>query len=106
MKIIDEELLDEFRGAGHCEVCDKLCLWREAHHIFAKGLGGGGRLDVRVNLISVGKTKPFPCCPCHGLIHQGKIKRDTLLLIVSEREGVSVSEIEEIIFRLRRTPKT
>lgn len=101
MKILDEALLDEFRTVGRCDVCGRSCLFREPHHIWARGMGGGGRLDVRINLLAVGQSRTYQCF-CHGLIHNGAIKRDDLLLIVARREKTTPGAIRDEINRLRR----
>ena len=61
-------------------------------------MGGGGRLDVRVNLVAL-------CRACHGLVHAGHVQRLDLLAVVSAREGVLQSDIEAAIWALRRAPK-
>ncbi len=47
-------------------------------HLWAKGMGGGGCLDVRINLIAL-------CLNDHGRVHLGKIARPDLLGIVAKR---------------------
>ena len=89
MRIVDDALLQEFRAAWKCEWCNKPtpsgC---DPHHLFARGMGGGGRLDVRINLISL-------CRECHTDLHDGKIGRDQLAVVIVERE----------IWRLQRMAK-
>jgi hypothetical protein len=85
MIIIDEDLLDEFRGPGPCEWCGKSCLRREPHHIFARALGGGGRLDIRCNLVGLGSSI-FWECACHQAAHAGLISRLELLQVAGQRE--------------------
>ena len=63
-----------------------------------------GQIDIRENLICLGSTLKFQC-PCHTLIHAGKIKRDQLLAIVAKREGTTPEAIIEKIQLIRRTPK-
>ncbi len=98
MRIVDETVLDEFRGPGKCEWCGFRCYALHPHHLWARGMGGGGRLDVRINLIGL-------CWVCHSDVHHGDISRQDLLAVVAAREGKLQSEIEEEIWRLRRTPK-
>jgi len=100
MQILDEPLLQLFRDTRRCEVCGKRGPV-QPHHLLARGIGGGGRLDIRANLVAVcfgPGTKD-----CHGRIHQGIIKRDTLWLIVAKREKRSVASLQEEVWRLRRT---
>ena len=104
MRIIDEPLLDQFRGPGRCEHCGKLVRKRDPHHWAARGIGGGGRLDVRCNLVALCSTFAGGG-NCHRLAHDGKIKRDVLLGIIAARERTTPEAVEAEIWRLRRTPK-
>lgn len=104
MKIVNESVLDLFRGHGRCELCHRSCTAREPHHIWAKGIGGGGRLDVRINLVALGATASWQC-ECHTRIHNGGLKRDELLIIVALREGITTAMIVDRINELRRLPK-
>jgi hypothetical protein len=96
MRVTHPELLDEFRGQ-RCEWCQKPRTMSDAAHLWAKGHGGGGRLDVRVNLIAL-------CRVCHRTSHDRPCHAD-LLLIVAQREGVLQPDIEEVIHLLRRLSK-
>ncbi len=100
MKVIDETLLEEFRHRSRCENCGILSRGRlDAHHIYARGMGGGGRLDVRENLIAL-------CALCHRRVHDGNIKRLQLLTVVARREGLQVEEVAQRVMDLRRKKKT
>src|SRR5581483_761225 len=99
--VIDENLLEEFRGPGPCEWCGRLCRLREPHHIFARGLGGSQRLDVRCNLVALGSSVRGGC-RCHRAAHAGAIPRLQLLLVAGHREGLLASDIEAEVWRLRR----
>lgn len=102
MIIIDEKLLDEFRTNGRCEWCGFYCQRREAAHIFARGMGGGGRLDIRINLVGLGGPGE---CDCHGSSHRGDAPTQIdLLAIVAQREGRLQDDIEDEIHLLRRSP--
>lgn len=96
MIIKDEDLLDEFRQARRCEVCKKARI-TDPHHIFAKGVGGGGRLDIAENMLAA-------CRKCHMLIHDGHIKRKRILEIVAAREKKSIDDITGLVYFLLRTP--
>lgn len=99
MRIVDETLLDVFRQSPRCEWCRLLTpTGCDPHHIHAKGFGGGGRLDVAINLIAL-------CRECHTLVHGGFILRRCLLAIVAQREGRLQDDIEAEIMLLRRLPK-
>ena len=99
MKIIDEVLLDEFRTAPRCEWCGRAtpggC---EPHHDFARGRGGGFRLDIRINLLALDRW-------CHNRAHAGKISRKQLLAVIAVREHRPAEEIELEIRRLRWAAK-
>jgi len=101
MIVIDEVLLEEFRASGPCEWCGKPCRRREPHHTFARGLSGGGRLDIRCNLVALGSSILWEC-GCHQAAHTGLIARLQLLLVVGQRECCLTSDIEEEVWRLRR----
>lgn len=95
MRVIDEKLLKEFRTVGRCDWCGKHA-GRDPHHLFTRGMGSGGRLDVRINLATL-------CRACHNRVHAGQIMRADLLAIVAQREGWLQDEITEAIHLLRRT---
>lgn len=102
MKILNEKLLEEFRAPGRCEWCGKRCRVREPHHIYARGMGGAGRLDVRINLVALGSTLAFECT-CHTDHHAGERPlRDELLAVASAREGVLQRDAEAVIHYLVR----
>ncbi len=103
MKIVDELLLESFRAPGRCEYCGHYCQRREPHHIFSRGMGGGSRLDVRINLISL--CPAFVGQECHNQYHAGHILRCDLLAIVAKREGRLQTDIEAEIYKLRRARK-
>lgn len=98
MKIVDELLLDQFRAAGHCELCGKWSPTRDPHHLARRGMGGGGRLDVRINIIAL-------CWLCHLRVHDGVIPRKEIIRLVAAREGISPEALVDEIHRLRRTSK-
>ena len=99
MRITDEPLLADFRAARRCELCGKPtpsgC---DPHHNWPRGIGGGSRLDVRFNLISL-------CRECHTAVHLGKVSRLSLLQLVGKRERMTVTEIEDAKNELLRRPK-
>jgi hypothetical protein len=109
MMIENETLLDEFRTPGPCELCRRFAQTREPHHIQCRGFGGGQRLDIRVNLVSVGgsakkKGQSFRkfACHCHKLAQSYKIDTDYILAIVARREFVRMEEITEVMDFMNR----
>jgi hypothetical protein len=111
MKIVNAALLKQFRTPGYCEICNFYVIKREPHHLRRTGMGGNGRLDVRVNLIALGGNLKLPdgrerfLCRCHRLIHDGKIPAERVLSIVALREKCNPVEIEEVLHWMRRLVK-
>lgn len=103
MRFQKEATLDLFRTPGNCEWCGKLCRRREPHHLWAKGMGGGSRLDLRINLVALGSSRDFGC-DCHTQTHAGRITRADLLAVVARRERCLQDEIEAVVWLLQRTP--
>ena len=99
--IVDEAMLDRFRGPGACELCGAEFPVRVPHHLFARGVGGGGRVDIPENLVSLGPEGQWKC-RCHHLIHNGSIPRRCVLAVVAIREGKTIEEIENAVYAARR----
>lgn len=97
MIIHNEELLNRFRQTGRCCWCRKAGP-TDPHHVSARGMAGGKRLDVSFNLAAL-------CRRCHTELHAGAIERFSLLAIVAQREGTRQDYIEEAIWTLNRLPK-
>lgn len=101
MRVTNESVLDQFRGPGICEVCGKRVRNREPHHIQARGMGGGSRLDVPINLVAT-------CAAfsggddCHRKAHDGHIPRRVFLEIVARREGLTADQVQERIWEMLR----
>lgn len=101
MKIENRNLRRKFSAPGNCEYpeCARWQSIRHCCHVFAVGMGGNGRLDVRVNLVGL-------CWLCHRKSHDGHEPTETTLLaIVAKREGTTPDAIRDEIYRLRRLPK-
>lgn len=97
MQVIDEKLLNEFREAGYCDWCKLFCQRREPHHLVTRGMGGGGRLDIRINIASL-------CRECHQSHHDGNHPlTDDLRAIVAARENTTQAAIKAEILKIRRT---
>lgn len=99
MRVVDDDLLAEFRRSPRCEACGtKTPSGADPHHYFARGMGGGQRLDVRTNLVAL-------CRLCHTQAHAGQIRRETILDIIARRERTPANKILETLYRLRRSTK-
>ncbi len=99
----NESILKDFRGPGQCGWCARWCNHRQAAHLVAKGMGGGKRLDIRINLISLGCAF---CCNCHGKSHNGERPMYCdLLAVVAAREQTTQDQIEREVAALLRAPK-
>lgn len=83
MIVKNEKLLKSMRESGLCEWCGVWCERREPHHIHARGMGGGSRLDIPINLVSLGTAGD---CSCHAGAQRGNPPKDILLAIAAERE--------------------
>jgi hypothetical protein len=94
VKKIDPTLLESVRLRCRCERCRKRGPV-DPHHVFARGMGGAGRLDLPENLIAL-------CRWCHDAFHAGNIKRAELLDLVAVRERTTVDAIVAKIHRWRR----
>lgn len=103
MLVKDDALLQQFREARRCEWCGRAVSVAEPAHIFAKGMGGGGRLDIPCNLVALGSA--FDCA-CHRRQHDGHepLPHD-LLALVAARYGVLQLDVENEIHRVRRLAK-
>lgn len=97
MCVIDPDMLQAFRQP-RCEHCQKCVVgFTDAAHVWAKGMGGGKTLDIRVNLVSL-------CRICHTDTHD-RPSHATLLLLAAQREGVMQRHIEEVVWFFGRLPK-
>jgi|HubBroStandDraft_4_1064222.scaffolds.fasta_scaffold00070_28 hypothetical protein len=101
LPIIDESLLDLFRGSGRCHYCNKWCRRLEPHHLVKRGAGGWSRVDRPRNLIALGSAFD---CGCHHNAENGKHPTySDCLAIVAQREGVLqqtiIDEINELLWK-------
>lgn len=104
MRIVDEILLSRFRLAPHCEYCRRaLRRPAEPHHLLTRGHGGGARLDIAVNLVSLGCAFD---CGCHHRFHAGLIPRCDLVALVCQRERLLLgeSELKTVLLVLQDMP--
>ena len=87
-----------FAKEGRCELCQRFCKKREAHHLWHRTPD----ITIRINWISVGSSKkPFACC-CHFDIHNGEIPRSVIVFFVALREKCLPENITEILEWMRR----
>ena len=86
-----------------CEWCGRTC-WNptQRHHIHPKGMAAASQIDHPFNLIDLGG--PWDCNH-HQEADDNKIKRAALWLRVSVREGKSVEELMDFIYRVLRAEK-
>ena len=103
MRIVDDDLLAEFRFAACCESCGKR-LERKAqpHHLWCRGAGGGSRLDIRCNLIALGDAFE---CDCHAKAQPHRDFNDSLIAVVARREGLLPEDVGKLVNWLLRMPK-
>ena len=104
MRVISENTLDLFRTDGRCEFCGIYQRVREPHHLWARGMDGGRRLDVPINLIALGSSQLMRCS-CHTRIQNGQIPAAMVLDIVAKRESMTVEEITAKIWAFQRAPR-
>ena len=101
MRIVNEDVLDVFRGPGVCELCRKAVKSRQPHHVHTRG---AGRVDAAWNIVAL-------CVPfsggndCHYTAHTGKPTRQDLLAIAAKREGTTVQAILDALAAIRLMDK-
>jgi hypothetical protein len=98
-------LMKAFSGPGLCSWCGKAVSSRDPHHVVARGIGGGKRLDVSVNIVSLCTTFSGGG-NCHHMAHNGReITKSDLLAVIAAREECLQDEIEVVVWLLLRLPK-
>lgn len=96
MKVVDKDLLASVRARRRCECCNRPTpAGCHPHHYLARGLGSGGRLDVRENLVAL-------CIFCHDAVHRGIIPRGTILALIARREHSRPELILGYLYMLQR----
>ncbi len=100
MRVVSEETLEWFRKGGPCQWCHRGAPRRHPHHLISRGMGGGTRLDLTINLVAL-------CPVCHGLTHQGQEPcREDLLAVVATRYSLLQPEVLARLYLFVRAPKT
>ena len=97
MIVRNEQLLDSFRAKGRCENCGIIGPV-EPHHVFTKGIGGSGQVDIPENLIGL-------CRLCHSRFHNGRIPRGQFITIIARRQRRTPDEVEAVVTRVRNKEK-
>lgn len=98
MRVIDEAYLDTVRFLRRCEHCKRAVTGCEPHHLLARGMGGGGRMDIPPNVIGL-------CRLCHQKFHDGNLKREDFLITIGKRLGIKPEEVLQECYRVRALPK-
>lgn len=98
MTIKDEAVLDRFRQADRCEWCG--CGTggnADPHHVMAKGMGGGNRLDHDLNIVSL-------CRRCHTAHHAGNgPTQEQLFEVIAKRELTAMVDLIKCeLWRIQR----
>ncbi len=99
MRHVDEAVLRLYRGPGRCAICGTFSPQREAHHVWTRG---AGRLDVPINLCSLGGAWS---CACHQQSQCYTIPRRQVVEAVAYREGLDAEFIARRVPWLRRQAK-
>lgn len=99
--------LKRFRDVGKCSWCGRPtpdgC---DPHHLVKRGMGGGSRLDIPGNLVSLCRGYyRGQWVSCHDDAERGDITRESLLAVVAAREGVMQADILAEIKRVQALPK-
>lgn len=105
MTIIDPDFLKSCHSAGPCEYCGVMCRERECHHVIPRGAGGANRLDIPLNAVRLGATRPYPLCLCHRSVTDGNISQAEMFDVVAAREGVLVDDVEAVLRLILRLDK-
>jgi hypothetical protein len=99
----NERLLKLYRGNGYCGFCLKWNINLEAAHILGRKIGGGSRLDLHPNIISIGGAFG---CGCHLRNHRGESPTEAELFArVGERMGMDPAAIKQGLLDILALPK-
>lgn len=93
--VVDDRLLQDFRDRWKCEICGKRGPV-SPHHVYARGIGGGSRVDIECNLLSA-------CIDCHSAVHAGLISRQRCWEIIGKRLGKGWEECRDAVHAALRT---
>ncbi len=102
---MNDALITATRTPGKCRWCHKTVAMRCAHHLFARGQGGGRQIDIPCNLVALGMN-PITDCECHHMHHAGELPTFECLLAVSAIDHDCLqSDIEDLVRLIQRMPK-
>lgn len=96
MRIENRDLLISMSGPGRCELCGRWCRDREAHHHRRRGIGSGSRLDIAINLCSLGSALKGGC-GCHFRVENNRQLDNEVALVIARREGHRREDIADVI---------
>ena len=95
--VVDEAELARVR-AMPCDWCgnSSTWVWRASHHIVTRQMGGGRRLDIKENLLSVCEMpNGLNAESCHQIAH--KLDRDRQFELAAAREGMTAAECRSVV---------
>ena len=95
--IEDDALLNYYRNQERCSRCLQPCWPCEPHHCYRKGMGGGSRMDVCLNILAV-------CRACHQHLQEAPGGREEGWRLIEKREGLEEGQAEAAVWVLLRRP--
>ncbi len=99
MIVKSEKTLNRYRAAGLCDWCYGYHGRRDPHHVLTRGHGGGSRLDIDANLVSL-------CRACHNKHGDDPDRLGDFLDMVAKREKFASGEaLQEWLWMVLRLPK-
>ena len=96
MKVVDELYLEYVRQQP-CSLCAAPPP-SQPHHLQARGMGGGSRLDVALGVLPL-------CVFCHQKVHNGNIHRRTLWELIDHKHGLEPGTAQVAVWKLLRREK-
>lgn len=84
---------------GYCELCGlpEQRTGLEKHHVISRGSGGP---DHPCNML-------YLCAAaCHPTAHAGRIAKVDMFAVIAEREGMSIDDVINTAYRLKRIAHT
>lgn len=103
MIVIDQKLLDAMKAAERCDYCGAKIPFADPHHVDARAMGGGRRLDLRQNIARLCPT--FYGNNCHHKVTIGRISKDDMLACVAKREKTTAGRLRRYLDACHNAPK-